>query len=434
MTVNSGEDEYAPYRRDRDAEEKLLDRFRDPADPLKILIVTVEAAHRLRRADPAGDVPRQAAARPHAAAGDLPHEPALRRGEDARPDRRLPRHLRRRRAGAAVRRGGRHARSSRTSTSSIGKLPEAVQKCLAYFPGVDRTVQGYEGLIAAQECLPNNDTRDPFAADFSVPGAPLGGHLARSGPERSTRPTTAGSRRSTSRSSRRPARASCSGTRSAPKTIELIHENVHVDAVRDDLETLVLDADLLEAVLGDARSRQEGQGDRDQDRRAACASTPADPRFKALGERLEDLKDRHEQGLLRQRRVPEGAARPRPGRRRSRARDAEPRRTRTAARPRSPSSSRRPRTATRRSSSSASSTTSTRSSAHVRFDGWQNTHAGEREVKMALRKTLFKYKLHQDQELFDRAYGYIRAVLLRPDETLLSNICDIFFRGRVYKP
>ncbi len=40
MSVNSGEDEYAPYRRDRDAEEKLLDRFRDPNDPLKILIVT----------------------------------------------------------------------------------------------------------------------------------------------------------------------------------------------------------------------------------------------------------------------------------------------------------------------------------------------------------------------------------------------------------
>lgn len=44
----------------------------------------------------------------------------------------------------------------------------------------------------------------------------------------------------------------------------------------------------------------------------------------------------------------------------------------------------------------------------VRFDGWQNTHAGEREVKNALRKTLFKYRLHQDQDLFDRAYGYIR--------------------------
>jgi type I restriction enzyme R subunit len=45
----------------------------------------------------------------------------------------------------------------------------------------------------------------------------------------------------------------------------------------------------------------------------------------------------------------------------------------------------------------------------VRFDGWQTTHAGEREVRNALRKTLFKYKLHQDQELFDRAYGYIRT-------------------------
>ena len=45
---------------------------------------------------------------------------------------------------------------------------------------------------------------------------------------------------------------------------------------------------------------------------------------------------------------------------------------------------------------------------HVRFDGWQDTHAGEREIKKALRKTLFKYKLHQDTDLFDRAYGYIK--------------------------
>ena len=45
---------------------------------------------------------------------------------------------------------------------------------------------------------------------------------------------------------------------------------------------------------------------------------------------------------------------------------------------------------------------------HVRFEGWQTTHAGEREVKKALRKTLFKYRLHQDLELIDRAYGYIR--------------------------
>lgn len=44
----------------------------------------------------------------------------------------------------------------------------------------------------------------------------------------------------------------------------------------------------------------------------------------------------------------------------------------------------------------------------IRFPGWQQTSAGEREVKKALRKTLFKYKLHADAELFEKAYGYIK--------------------------
>ena len=35
-------------------------------------------------------------------------------------------------------------------------------------------------------------------------------------------------------------------------------------------------------------------------------------------------------------------------------------------------------------------------------------NASEREVKIALRKTLFKCKLHQNTELFGRAYEYIR--------------------------
>ncbi len=44
----------------------------------------------------------------------------------------------------------------------------------------------------------------------------------------------------------------------------------------------------------------------------------------------------------------------------------------------------------------------------VRFPGWQQTTAGEREVKQALRKTLLKYQLHQDLDLFEKAYGYIK--------------------------
>ena len=44
----------------------------------------------------------------------------------------------------------------------------------------------------------------------------------------------------------------------------------------------------------------------------------------------------------------------------------------------------------------------------VRFDGWQATNAGEREVRKALRRTLVKYKLHTDVELFEKAYGYVK--------------------------
>lgn len=44
----------------------------------------------------------------------------------------------------------------------------------------------------------------------------------------------------------------------------------------------------------------------------------------------------------------------------------------------------------------------------VRFTGWQITTGGEREVQKSLRKALLKYKLHTDQVLFDRVYGFIK--------------------------
>src|SRR5207248_11044314 len=79
-----------------------------------------------------------------------------------------------------------------------------------------------------------------------------------------------------------------------PKTIDLIHEHVHVDAIRDDLETLVLDADLLEAVL---RSPDPNKKAKEIEIKVSrwLRRRMHDPRFKALSERLEDLKQKHEQ-------------------------------------------------------------------------------------------------------------------------------------------
>ena len=45
---------------------------------------------------------------------------------------------------------------------------------------------------------------------------------------------------------------------------------------------------------------------------------------------------------------------------------------------------------------------------YVRFPGWQQTIAGEREIQRALRRTLLKYQLHHEKELFDQAYAYIK--------------------------
>ena len=41
------------------------------------------------------------------------------------------------------------------------------------------------------------------------------------------------------------------------KTIELIHQSVHVDAVHDDLDTLVVDSDLLEGVLESPKPKKK---------------------------------------------------------------------------------------------------------------------------------------------------------------------------------
>lgn len=44
----------------------------------------------------------------------------------------------------------------------------------------------------------------------------------------------------------------------------------------------------------------------------------------------------------------------------------------------------------------------------IRSTGYKDTKAGEREVQKALRKAIYvKYKI-MDQDLFDKAFGYIR--------------------------
>ena len=131
-------------------------------------------------------------------------------------------------------------------------LPIQVQKCLVFFAGVDRTVGGYEGLMAAQERLPNNETRDRFAAEYSV----LGRIWEALSPDPILTAYEAGYRWLTQvyESVKPPSgNGKLLWHALGAKTVELINENVHIESVRDDVDTLVMDAQVLGGILKDSQ-------------------------------------------------------------------------------------------------------------------------------------------------------------------------------------
>ncbi len=395
--------EYVPYDRSRDEEERLLDRFRDPADPLKLIIVTAKLLTGF----------------------DAPILQAMYLDKPLRDHTLLQAICRVNRTYSEQKTHGLIVdylgifddvaaalefddQSVKQVVSNIqelkDKLPEAMQKCLAFFSGCDRSVQGYEGLIAAQQCLPNNEVRDNFAAEYSVlnkiwealsPDTVLGpfekDYKWLSQVYQSVQPSSG--------------HGKLIWHSLGAKTIELIHQNVHVDAVRDDLDTLVLDADLLEAVLSNPDPKKAKEIEIKLKRR--LRGHGGNPKFKKLSERLDALKDRFESGqinsveflkqlleIAKETLQAEKEVPPEEDEDRGKAALTELfNEVKTAETP----------IMVERVVADIDEIVRL-----VRFPGWQGTQAGEREVKKALRKALFKYKLHADEELFEKAYSYIR--------------------------
>ena len=175
-------------------------------------------------------------------------------------------------------------------------LPVQGQKCLAFFPRVDRSVGGYEGLMAAQECLPDNEMRDKFAAQYIV----LSTIWEALSPDQCLNPYEKDYRWLTQvyESVKPPSgNGKLLWHALGAKTIELINENVHLESVRDDVETLVLDTQVLESILKDAEPAKRGK-EIEIKLIARLRKHLGNPRFTALGERLEKIKERHEQGFL----------------------------------------------------------------------------------------------------------------------------------------
>ncbi|KOF54836.1 DEAD/DEAH box helicase [Achromobacter sp. DMS1] len=402
-TQGGKSDEYAEWKLAKDEEEKLLDRFRDPNDPLKFLIVTSKLLtgfdapilqvmyldkpmkdHNLLQA-----ICRTNRVYPGKTHGLIVDYLGI--FDDV---------------ATALDFDEKAVQKVITNLDDLKKeLPGVVARCLAFFPGVDRTVGGYEGLIAAQDCLPDNETRDKFAAEYSV--------LSRLWEALSPDPCLAPYEKDYKwltqvyESVKPPSgNGKLLWHALGAKTIELVHENVHLETVRDDLDTLVMDAEALEGLL-DAKDPDKKSKEIEIKLIARLRKHKDNPKFVALGERLEKLKERHEQGLLHSldflkelltlaKEVVQAEKQVDPVDEQAKAKAALTELFAEVKNGKTPMVVER------------IVTDIDEIVRLVRFPGWQNTKAGEREVQKALRKVIYvKYQV-KDQDLFDKAFGYIR--------------------------
>lgn len=404
ISATGSDERFKPYARSRDEEEKVLDRFRDPNDPLKLLIVTAKLLtgfdapilQAMYLDKPLRDhTLLQAICRTNRTYGDKKTHGLIVDYLGVFDD-----------VAKALEFDEKGFRSVVGNIEGLkAQLPEAMQKCLAFFPGVDRTRASYEELMAAQDCLPNNKVRDAFAAEYSV----LGTLWEAVSPDVMLLPFATDYRWLTQvYVSVQPT----SGTGKlvwhalGAKTIELIHQNVHVDSVRGELEPLVLDAELLEAVMGSPEPSKRAK-EFEVKLIARLRKHMGNPKFRHLSERLEALKERHEQGLMnsveflkhlleiaRELVSTEKVTPPQQDDDRGKAALTE-----------LFQHVRNEKTPVMVERVVADIDEIVRL---VRFPGWQTTAAGEREVKKAVRQSLLKYQLHQDGDLFEKAYGYVR--------------------------
>lgn len=403
MTLTKGDPEAwkKEYLLTNDDQEKLLERFRDPSDPLKLLIVTSKLLtgfdapiNKVMYLDKPmkGHTLLQAICRVNRIYKDkhrgliVDYLGVFDKVTDA-----LDFDL----------------KEMKDVVSNIKELkneiPKAIQNCLAHFKKVDRDIEGYEGLLAAQDCLPTKEQKDQFAADYSY----LARHWEAVSPDQVLNEYEKDYRwLSQVYESLRPPSGNGKLLWHAlgPKTIELIHKNVVVDAIRDDLENLELNVGVLEKI-----------SERDKDKKIKELEMKIiwklhkkinNPIFRELGKRLEELRDRHQKNAISSLEYLKQLL--------DLAKDTVKAERETDTEPVDDTKE----ALTKLFLESKVEATPKIVEQIVndidkivkitRFDMWQTSVVGERQIQKALRSVLLKYKLHKEQDLFDKAYDYIK--------------------------
>ena len=403
-TNNDKAGRYKAYRRSRDEEERVLDQFRDKTHPLKLVIVTSKLLTGF----------------------DAPILQAMYLDKPMKDHTLLQAICRTNRTYDSGKSFGlivdyigifdNVAKALNFDESSMKKvitnieevkkqLPALLRKCLSYFMGVDRTIDGWEGLMAAQECIPTNKERDEFAADYQVlnrawdalsPDSFLNPYQTDykwlSRVYESVKPVDGG--------------GGLLWSALGPKTMELVHNNMDVgDAVEDIDSIITMDAELIDDFI-QHNDLKKVTKKVEIDLVARIKKHSKDPKFVKLGEKLEELRLRHEQGLVNSieflkmllNLAREAAAAEKevvPEEEIDKGKAALTELFEGVRNENTP-------IIVKRVVDDIDEIVK-----YVRFPGWQDTSTGRQDVKKALRQTVWiKYKI-LDKELFDKAYEYV---------------------------
>lgn len=401
-------DQYKEWNRSKEEEAKLLDRFRDPFDPLKIVIVTAKLLTGF-------DAPILYCMYLDKPMKDHTLLQAICRTNRVYDNQKT--------CGLIVDYVGIFddvAQALKFDDENIKKvvsninelkkaIPALIQKCLSYFPEVDRKVSGFEGLTAAQQCLPDNNKKDAFAADFGVLSrtwetllpdqclAPYkNDYVWLCQVYESIKPVSGV--------------GSLVWKMLGPKTIELVHRNVttvDIGETSGDLKNLVLDPNIIDACISEIETKKKIREVEDLliPRLKKHSNVP---KYKQLAEKVDQLREQMAQNLISSieflkellkiaTEVLNAEKETEPEDNRQKARAALTELFESIKSPETPIIVER-----------VVNDIDTQIVQIVRnFNDVFQTVSGKREVKKQLRSILWiKYKI-KDQEVFDKAYNYI---------------------------
>ena len=404
MHTQSKGDEFEEWRLAPDEEKKTYDRFRDPNDSLKILIVTSKLITGF-------DAPILQTMYLDKPLKEHSLLQAICRTNRVYPPNKTH--------GLIVDYLGLFDRVSDAfdygKEEELGKVisnleelkkafPEQMKYVLSFFEGIDRNKPSYDSLEAAQERLRTVEMRDKFAEEYIV--------LHRIWEALSPDPILESSINdykwvSMVYKSLNPSTGigKLIWQVLGQKTIELIHENISVSEINDDLESLILDEETLAKAL---KAKDSDGVSRIVEIKliARMRKHEKDPTFVALGERLEQIRILHEQCQIDSieflKRLLELAKDVLNAEKYLETMDEQSRAKAALTELFSEVKNGETPVAVENIVNDIDSVVRV-----VRFDGWQDTNEGRRSVRQSLRKVIrIKYKI-KEEEVFNRAYAYV---------------------------